>query len=268
MSLLAVMLGALYLVQAPAEWDALRARATELRDQRKFAEAIALLEPHVNKWPAFSGVHEELGRMHRELAKEAQMEGAAGAAARRRHLESAVTHYRRVLELDPDPPPIVPIELADMHDPFGLNKPVEWEFYSRRLVEKKPGTLLFRTRLADLLAQTGREAEAARVLHEARAVTPDQYPKSARGMLAMHMTTFVSQATTLPVADVKLLLDDALALGKEEMTRDPKDADMLLLRAKALQLMSERVETDSARKATLMREANAALAAYEKMQPR
>jgi len=253
------------LAQVPAGWESLQLQCIELRLDQKYDESVALLEAYRQKWPKFDGVYGELGRVHAEAGRAIAPRSAASRAERHRHLEAAVRSYERVLELSPEPPRAAQLELADLNGPFELDRPADYERYSRRLVEKNPAVLMFQTRLATLLADSGRLTEAAGVLHDARAVTPEQYPSNARGALALHMTSLVRSNPSLPLPTVRQLVDDALAISEEESARNPKDPDMELVRAGCLTVKAERLESARARQAALRSAAAAAMARYEQM---
>src|SRR5215203_5685915 len=96
--LLAPLFALLLVAQAPAGWSDTQARGSRLSLEGKSAEAIALYERVLRTSPNFDEAHYALGEAHKLAADNLKPQGAS-QAARRRHLEAAAEHYRRVIDL-------------------------------------------------------------------------------------------------------------------------------------------------------------------------
>ena len=242
--LFAPFLTLLLFAQAPAGWNDTQARGARLVLDGKPAEAIALYEKVLQTSPDFDEAHYALGQAHELAAAALEPLRASQAASRRRHLEAAAVHYRRVIDLRSAYAPMAMSSLAVLYGKDGLNRPADAELFARQLVQARPDSVVWHVMLARLIFDQGRDADATDVLHKARGVVQ----AGDRNLFAMTLTETVVERSSLSPALARILVDDALALADEGLKGDPDNRDLLMTKAAAFELLATRIETDPTRR--------------------
>ena len=249
--LIAPFLALLVSAQAPVGWNDTQARGSRLLLDGKSAEAIALYEKVLQTAPNFDEAHFALAGAHELAAAHLESQGASQAASRRRHLEAAAVHYRRVIDLRSAHAPMAMSSLAVLYGKDGLNRPADAELFARQLVQARPDSVVWHVMLARLIFDQGRDADATDVLHKARAVVQ----AGDRNLFAMTLTETVVERSSLSPALARILVDDALALADQGLKSDPDNRDLLMTKAAAFELLATRIETDPTRREAFKTEA-------------
>jgi tetratricopeptide (TPR) repeat protein len=135
---LAPFLALLVFAQAPAGWNDIQARGSRLLLEGKSAEAIALYEKVLQASPDFDEALYALAEAHELAAAHLEPQGASEVASRRRHLEAAAGHYRRVIDLRSSHAPMAMKSLAVVYGKDGLNRLADAERFARQLVQARP----------------------------------------------------------------------------------------------------------------------------------
>jgi tetratricopeptide (TPR) repeat protein len=240
--------GAASQTPTPSDWDRVSETALKLIVEGRPMEAAAMLQRVVDQAPGFGEAHGLLADAH-GLAAEA-LEGDPEAAARRRkHLETAVAHYRRAVELTHLNRAMNLLSIAEMFGPRGLNQPGEAVVAARRLVGEVPASVLGYAILAGASAQMNESAEAAAILRQARAAVPAE--DQVRLAVALG-----EQVKALPdsVEGVRVLLDEALRIADEAVRREPSNGQLLMFKSTILDLQADRVERNGTRQKALKAE--------------
>jgi hypothetical protein len=86
---------------ATAQWNATAAQVATLQVAGKHAEALKLLQGFVAKNPTVADAQCMLGSAHRDLSNPL-LNQALTPASRKTHLDGAVTHFQRALDLTRD----------------------------------------------------------------------------------------------------------------------------------------------------------------------
>ncbi|MCL4848672.1 MAG: tetratricopeptide repeat protein [Acidobacteria bacterium] len=225
--------------QPAPDWEQTRKQALELLLDRKYAEAIGLLEGAVRQAPTSADAHYELASANELAALELALSEPAATAERQKLLEAADTHFRRALDLsaDPDLRLLLQMKLVSLYDADALNRPADAEPLARQLVAARPETPLWHEKLARVLLRLDRAADAARVLREARVkVLADE-----RLRLATATTQLLIDFEQFSHADTRELTDAALAECDAAIAREPDERDHYLTRGAILQLQLNRL---------------------------
>jgi hypothetical protein len=123
----------------PSGWDRVSETALKLIVEGRAMEAAAMLQRVVDQAPGFGDAHSMLADAHGVAAE--QLEGdPAAVSTRRKHLETAVTHYRRAVELTHVNRVLNLLSIAESLGPKGLNQPREAVAAARRLVAESSST--------------------------------------------------------------------------------------------------------------------------------
>lgn len=250
--LIAPFFALLVFAQAPVGWSDTQARGSRLMQEGKSAEAIALYEKVLQTSPNFDEAHYALAEAHELAADNLKPQGASQAASRRRHLEAAAVHYRRVIDLRSAHAPMAMRSLAVVYGKDGLNRLVDAELFARQLVQARPNSVVWHVMLARLIFDQGRDADATDVLHNARTVVQ----AGDRNMFAIALTDTVVERSALSPSLARILVDDALALAEQGLKSDPDNRDLLMTKAAAFELLATRIEPDPKRREAFKKEAS------------
>lgn len=246
-------------LQAAAGWDAERTRALQLRLDSKGAEAIAVLEAAVKRWPKQADAHYELA----EALQEAAMLSPVSDPARRVALyERAATHYRQAIALNPEYRKLALAKMARLYEEDALNRPKEAEPLLREVLALDAASGLWAIKLAQNLAAQGRCREGSKVLVDARATVA---PERAM-LLGMSMTDFLLKCEALPLADARALLRAAERIGDEAVKRSPEDRDAVMLQGAALTALASRLP-DGPEKDAVKKRGDAVFDRFMEMNP-
>src|SRR5687767_5411039 len=157
----------------PSGWDRVSETALRLIVAGKAAEAAAMLQRVVDQAPGFGDAHSMLADAHAGAAEALEGDPAA-VETRRKHLETAVTHYHRSAELTHVNRTMNLLSIAEIFGPKGLNQPREAALAARRLLAESPSSLLGYPILAGALLQMNESGEAVTVLRQARTAVPEE----------------------------------------------------------------------------------------------
>lgn len=252
LSLLVVALSAF--AQTPKGWDDAYRQVAELMLAGKGPEAIALLERVVTQAPDFIPARYELGSAHAHWAVELALQDPPAADERRRHLELAATHFRRVAERDSEYRPLAALRLMSLYgDEDDLNQPQEAIPFARLYVELSPSSASGHVQLARMLELTGDTEAGTAALLAARGPVRDD---DERALLATSIIAHLGLAPAVPADDVRTLLDYAQPVVDAAIAREPENRRILLTKAAALMLRAERVETDPKVRKALLEESD------------
>lgn len=257
-----VLAGALLVAGGQADgWQAERTRALELRLAGKTAEAVAVLERAVKRWPAEADAHYELGDALLQATWEAEANEAA-APARAERLKRAATHLRRAMTLNQQYRQLALAKLVTVYDEDALNAPAQVETLARELQAMDPASGVWAMRLAHSLAAQGKCSEGARTLLAARTkVAPDR-----RFLLAMQAPGYLLKCDGLALADARPLLEAAEAVAAEELKRLPENRDAVQLQAAALTALGGLLPSGP-EKTAIERRATAAFERFMELNP-
>ena len=227
----------------PPGWSEAMAKALDLTLAGKDLEMVALYEQWVARYPNFGEAHYMLGAAHESVARSAVTSRLPDASTtRRKHLEAAVLHMRRGLELQGRRAEFMSARtLIDIHGPIGLNQPTEYERLVREAAARYPAEPLAHAYLLALLAGKGEPIDAA--ARAARAGIPKG--PAARVDLAGAMVEFVQDYGRITPSLAAALLPEAARLADEALQLKPGDAEALDLRSRitAMQTFSSTVPT-------------------------
>lgn len=204
-------------------------KALDLTLEGKDVEVLAMYEAWVAKHPHFGDGHFRLGAAHESVARALSSSRAPDAqTARVKHLEAAVLHMRRAIELGgPDSSSFLGMRgLIDLHGVGGLNRPAEYERLVRASITRYPAEPLAHAYLLEILATKGEPIEpAARAARAAMPKGPD-----ARIALANALVAYVRDFGRLTPAVAPTLLPEASRLIDEALTLKPGNAEALAVR--------------------------------------
>jgi tetratricopeptide (TPR) repeat protein len=249
------------LIQTPAGWNETSDKALTLILQGKPAEAVTLYERVLKASPDFGDGHIALAEAHAAVAE--TLTKAPQAAARRRHLETAATHYRRGIELGAARSLVALKDLVDIYRKDGLNQPAEAEKVARQLVAARPTSVVWHNTLAEILIENRRYADAVAVLHQAvAAVDPDD-----RVTLGATMVNTLITTPEIAGPQARTLAEDGLAIFDQALKQRPADRDLYMFRSGALKMLAERVVTNPAKQKALLAEADRAFDKFRDLNP-
>lgn len=249
----------------PAEWEKVSAQALDLRYADKPAEAIALLQKFLTRYPNVADAHALMAIAHRDLANPL-INKTATPAERTRHGESAAAGYRRALDLTTDPERRFTrsLALAGLYGRDELNRPAEAEAMARRMMAEYPRRLEGYMQLVDVLrgdpgklheVDVRRLTEAADVYRKAR-VAVTNMPATPLLEFGALLTHIVRESPKMPPAEARKLLDEARGIF-DQLIKTNRELHMALIgKSLALQTQAERVETDPKLKATVKAESD------------
>lgn len=228
--------------QTPPGWSQMSSKALDLSLEGKDLEVLAMYETWVAKHPDFGDGHFRLGAAHESVARALSTSRAPDAqTARAKHLEAAVMHIGRALQLGgPDSSSFVGMRgLIDLHGIGGLNRPAEYERLVRASITRYPAEPLAHAYLLEILATKGEPiAPAARAARAAM-------PRGADGRVALAgaLVAYVKDYGRLTPAVAPTLLPEASRLIEEALTLKPGHAEALAVRSdiEALQENSSRL---------------------------
>jgi tetratricopeptide (TPR) repeat protein len=235
------------LTQAPAGWDAIYQQGQQLMLDRKTPEAITLYERAAKQHPTFDGAHYALAEAHRAMALELALQGPPADTARRRHLETAATHYRTAVARGGAYRDLAVMYLMMIYKDDELDRPAELVTFARQYVQIRSASAIGHVTLAKALKRLGQETAATTTLLSARtAVAPEEAP-----LLATSIVDYVANTPSVPVSDTKALIEYALPVIDRALATEPDSRVFLAAKAVALQVQADRVERDPARQQAL-----------------
>lgn len=227
----------------PPGWSAAKSKGLDLLLAGKDLEVVALYEQWVARHPTFAEAHYMLGAAHESVARSAVTSRLPDASTtRKKHLEAAVLHTRRGLELEGRRAEFHSARtLIDMHGVIGLNQPAEYERLVREAIVRYPAEPLAHAYLLALLGGKGEPIEAA--ARAARAAIPKG--PAARVELAGAMVGFVQDFGRLTPSLAAALLPEASRLADEALKLKPGDAEAVDIRSRinAMRTFSSNVPT-------------------------
>ena len=212
----------------PLGWSETKRKGLDLMMAGKDLAALAIFDKWVAAHPEYGEGHFWLGAAHEGVARATVASRAPDApTTRTKHLEAAVLHMRRGLELaGPDTSFMTLRSLIDLHGVIGLNRPAEYERLIREAVARHPTEPLAHAYLLQVLATKGEPIEAA--ARAARAALPKG--PGARVDLASSLVAKVRDLGRLMPALGPVLLPEASRLVEEALRLKPGDADALRVR--------------------------------------
>jgi hypothetical protein len=264
MNLLYALVAALLIAQTPAGWDDAYRRGERMMLDGRLQEAVALFEGIVKQNPGFDGGHFALGDAYDMMAAKLDPASSAGAPARRRELMlSAAQQYRAAAAGSGPYRPLAVVKLVRLYGPDELNQPADFVAFAREWVRTSPASGVARITLANGLLAQGNEAAATAALLEARAAIDSE----GQPLLAASIVEYITKAPRAPASQVKQLLDYAEPILDREAARSPEPRTFLLAKAAALKLRADRVETDPARRRSLLAESDRVFASSRASAP-
>lgn len=209
----------------PPGWSEMSRKALGLTLEGKDLEVLAMYEKWVAKHPDFGDGHLRLGAAHEAVARALFSRAPDAQTKRVKHLEAAVFHTRRALELGgPDSSSFLGMRgLIDLHGVGGLNRPAEYERLVRASIKLYPAEPLAHAYLLEVLATKGEPIETA-----ARAAR-SAIPKGPAGRVALAgaLVAYVRDFGRLTPALAPTLLPEASRLIDEALTLEPGNAGAL-----------------------------------------
>jgi len=249
------------LTQTPAGWENTSTKGAELILQGKASEAVTLFEKVVRTSPDFADGHLRLADAHVAVAESIKDRGASQAAARRQHLETAATHYKRAIELGSVREVIAKKSLVDLYRKDGLNQLDEAEKYARQLLGVRPQSVVWHHLLAEVLIDERRYDEAATVLHKA----VPQVDEKDRALLAMTMIDAMIKTPEITGASARTLAEDSLAIVDRALKAPSPDRQLYAVRSGALKMLADRVEQNPAKKKALLADSDLAFDKFREL---
>jgi hypothetical protein len=252
----------------PEGWyeDSLKAR--ELAGAGKHAAALAIYEKYATRHPTFAEAHTAVAAAHESLGDGIKATGTQPSAARRRHFETAATHYRRAAELSTatEDMPMALWAVTQLYGAERLNRPADAEALARDAVKRYPTDPASHAMLVKILATTGQSNAVGAVLATARTAVPTT--PEARQKLGVYLYDVVSRDPKLPAADARALVAEANAAFDRALESKPEYMEALVYKSLALRLQAERFEPDAARARALIAEADRLRARAMELQKR
>lgn len=246
---------------ASAQWDATAAQVATLQVAGKSAEALKLLQAFVAKNPTVADAQFMLGSAHRDLSNSI-LNPAITPASRKAHLDNAVTHFQRALDLTRDARMryAILMMLTSLHDKDDLNQPALAEKFARRMIAENPSEYMGYAKLSQIilgdlaaLQDPARLRAAAEVLRAGRKAAPD-LPSMYVLEFATVLVQTVKESASMNRADAQKLLDEARGLFDEMIKSNQEPFQSLLGKAMAIETYAKRVEQDPKRQAALLEE--------------
>jgi hypothetical protein len=228
------------------DWDENFDRARHASEAGQHAQAMAVAEAYLKKYPDNVDGH----RMVADAAMEAAR--AASDASRAVHFERAVTHHARSLELSKNPNwrLLALTGLIEVYGTRGLNRPDEVERYARLLIAEDPTRINNYSALVFALRDAKRFDELAALLADAgRAIRADESGGSY-GILVHDVVAF---APGFPHETGRKLLAEAAALLDQALKKQGR-TEMLLMTKGSLLREQARLEPDADRQRALLEE--------------
>jgi hypothetical protein len=231
-------------------------KARDLAIAGKHGDALAIYERYVKSHPQFGEAHAALASTHQAMGDAVTGTSATATAARARHFEAAVTHYRRAAELANDPGPM-PVQLAlaiELYRPDRLNRPADAETLARHLVDRYPADPASHTILLQLLLASARRAEAATALAAANKAVPTT--PAERHALGVYLYDLVYRDKALTGDDARAIVvvaEDALG---QALKANPDSMESLVYKSLVLRLRAARFEPNPERAKALVAEAD------------
>jgi predicted Zn-dependent protease len=239
----------------PPGFRVAQSETNRLIDDGKPADAVSVMEKFLQATPNYFDAHFMLAKAHQAQADSDTVK-AADRAVRARHLEAAVTHYQRYLDLYKEAAPLdrtIAFErMVRIHMADGLNRPEEADAVSRRMVDEMPGRpAAFKLR-AEVLREQRRHGEASVMLLGSRTIVQeDRLDELGDALLDQ-----VRESPQMSAADTKALLDEALAIAEDLLARKPGEPWGPLLKSHVLREQARRLEADETRRRALVAEAD------------
>jgi tetratricopeptide (TPR) repeat protein len=240
-------------VDAQREWDKTWQAIGTLTLEDKTAEAIAIVKAFLARYPDVADAHFIQASFYERLAGFSMMP----TPEERRHLENAVTHYRRAADLmtDADARFVTLWKLVHLHGPDRLNQPADAERFAKRMVQEHPAKPESHVVYAQLLRARNDIAGAADVVRKGRAQAPDM-PIVGQMLLVQYLLEQVTTSREFPRDATRKALDEAITVA-DALIADPRKEGTeyrlaTMAKAMALELMAERVERDRQRKIALL----------------
>jgi TonB family protein len=226
---------------AAGSWNEVFQRASQLAQDDKVSDAIALTANFVTRNPKEGEAHYFLARLHEQRA----LTPGATAAAKRRDLQDAVRFYSSAGDLQDDPGIrfLMTWKLSQLYDADGLNDAAEAERYARRLVTEYPTRAESHMAYARLLRERGDTAGAADVMRKGRAAST--LPIAGLLLATQYPMEQVQAGHDLPRDVVRALLQESIAAAEAILSHPDKDQRdyrlATMAKAMAMELQAERV---------------------------
>jgi tetratricopeptide (TPR) repeat protein len=243
------------------DWEPTFDRAVGLSRDGRHAEAIAVGEEYLKKYPDNVAGHLILADAARFAAE------AASDASRQRNFELALTHYTRVGEISKNSMSraMAAVGSIQVTGAKALNRPAEAERLARLFVADEPTSLYRHEHLVKVLAEARRYPELVKAFDEARANgVVDAKTTAKYGGLVHDVAVFTEG---FPADTARPLLAGALALNEQELGRDA--TNMALLNNKGMLLRAQaNIESDPARQRALLEQSKAAFDEHDRLDKR
>lgn len=252
----------------PDGWYEDSQKARELATAGKLAEALAIYEKYAARLPNFAEAHTAVAGTRESMGDAITEPGAQASAARRRHFETADTHYRRAAELSAATAdmPMAFWSVVELYRADRLNRPADAEALARDAVKRYPADPASHAMLVKVFATTGQAGVIAHVLETARAAVPAT--PEARQKLGVYLYDVVSREPKLPSGDGRALILEAIAGFDQALQSKPDYMEALVFKSLALRLQATRFEPDAARAKALVAEADRLRAQAVELQKR
>ena len=241
--------------KAPDGWSEADRQAIALFAEGKFDESFAIHQQWVDKHPEFAEAHYSLADSHFVRSVQLQGDGPEAEVKRKEHLQAAAAHFRRYRTLakdeDPEVRRLATATLARILSPEGLNELREAEEVARDWVGEHPENMTAYGTLAQILRAAGKADQVPEVLRDAKsAVRADDRDDYAELVIA-----HLEASAALPREQVESLLEEVRMIYEAELQTDARSWKAVSLKADALRLRANRLETNPARKRALLAEA-------------
>ncbi len=250
------------MAQAPAGWQDTHRRAVELLLDDKAVEAIAVLERAVSEAPDFEDARYTLASAHESHGRKLGLEDPPRLEERRRHLEQAAAHLRRLAEGRSDYRSLAVMKLMMLYGEDDLDEPREAVAFARQFVALDPQSVMGHVMLARGLRALGDNAAATQALLAARnAVGPEgEHPLAVS--IVEYLVGGAPKGDSVPVPpamapdDLRALIEYVEPIFDRAIAEDPENRMASMAKASVLLLRAQRLETDPARRKALEEEAD------------
>jgi TonB family protein len=254
---------------AQKDWDSTWQNASKFVADKKYTEAIALLEAFIRRNPNVIDAHYLLSSIYEDRSLT-----ATTPAAKRRDLESVVTHVARTVALtkDPDMQFVLGWKLVRLYGPDDLNDRARAERSASELVKQHPTRGEAYMVYAQLVREQGDIARAADIMRLGR--TQSDLPVPGLLLAMQYPVELVQQNRALSLEVTRARLDEALSALEVILAKRDNDQQERRLatmgKAMVLELQAERVVADREQRLALLLESErwgAAMTEFKNGQP-